>query len=299
MCRQVCLPDKPATQADHLWLFQTFSSAPRLACRGSWFMAIRSADDIIRAAIAASIAEGMTYPVDALKTRLQLKKVTGSKTSLAGTYGSLYRGISPAIARHIPYTSIRITAFHALQEQLGTGFPATTVAGLLAGGLGQLVAAPLDLIKIRMIADARSSQTPRYTSLIDAAVKIVSREKFLGLWHGAGMAVQRAALVNLGELSTYSVVKQALLEHGREDVLSTHLTASLCSGAVSTLISNPADVVKSRKMNDSTATSSIRLLRDVYVESGWRGLYRGSIMTWARLGPWQLIFWVCFEKLRN
>ncbi len=34
-------------------------------------MAIRSADDIIRAAIAASIAEGMTYPVDALKTRLQ------------------------------------------------------------------------------------------------------------------------------------------------------------------------------------------------------------------------------------
>ncbi len=139
-------------------------------------MAIRSADDIIRAAIAASIAEGMTYPVDALKTRLQLKKVTGSKTSLAGTYGSLYRGISPAIARHIPYTSIRITAFHALQEQLGTGFPATTVAGLLAGGLGQLVAAPLDLIKIRMIADARSSQTPRYTSLIDVQSRL-SHEK--------------------------------------------------------------------------------------------------------------------------
>ena len=262
-------------------------------------MAILSADDIIRAAIAASIAEGMTYPVDALKTRLQLRPLTSLHHLGSLGPGSLYRGISPAIARHVPYTSIRITVFHALQEQLGTGFPATMASGLLAGGLGQLVAAPLDLIKIRMVADARSAQAPRYTSLLDATVKIVGREKVLGLWHGATVAVQRAALVNLGELSTYSVVKKALLDHGREDALSTHLTASLCSGAVSTLISNPADVVKSRMMNDPTATSSIRVLRDVYAESGWRGLYRGSVTTWARLGPWQVIFWACFEKMRG
>lgn len=263
-------------------------------------MAILSADAIARAAIAASIAEGVTYPVDALKTRRQLGPHSGppSLRSLR-SLRSLYAGISPAIARHVPYTSIRISVFHALQDRLGAGLPATMASGLVAGALGQLAAAPLDLIKIRMVADARSTQPPRYNSLLDAAVKIVRREKLGGLWHGSTVAVQRAALVNLGELSTYSIVKKTLLDHGRQDTLSTHMTASLCSGAVSTLISNPADVVKSRKMNDPTATSSIRVLRDVYAESGWRGLYRGSVTTWVRLGPWQLIFWSSFEKMRG
>lgn len=250
-------------------------------------------DDIAKAAISASIAEFATFPIDAFKTQLQLgQSRNGGRLDLR----RLYRGSSAAIARHIPYTSIRITLFRALQDGLGTSFSATMTSGLVAGATGQLVAAPLDLIKIRMIADAKSSH-PRYRSLADAAIKITSQEKVMGLWHGSGVAVQRAALVNLGELSTYSVVKKTLLDRGHEDTLSTHIASSLCSGAVSTLISNPADVVKSRMMNSPASTSSIRVLRDVYFEQGWRGLYRGSLATWTRLGPWQLIFWNVFERI--
>ena len=32
---------------------------------------------------------------------------------------------------------------------------------------------------------------------------------------------------------------------------------------------------------------------------GWRGLYSGFLPTWARLGPWQLTFWVSYEQLRK
>ena len=32
---------------------------------------------------------------------------------------------------------------------------------------------------------------------------------------------------------------------------------------------------------------------------GWRGLYAGFLPTWARLGPWQVTFWVTYEQLRS
>ena len=32
---------------------------------------------------------------------------------------------------------------------------------------------------------------------------------------------------------------------------------------------------------------------------GLRGLYAGFLPTWARLGPWQLTFWLSFEQLRK
>lgn len=250
-------------------------------------------ENVARAAIAASIAEGVTFPIDAAKTSVQLGRLKG-----VPPVRQLYRGASAAIARHIPYTSIRITIFHSLQDDLvGNSFPATMVSGLVAGAAGQFVAAPLDLIKIRMIADARSP-SPRYSSLLDAFVKI-GGEKRLSLWHGSGIAVQRAALVNLGELSTYSIAKQLLLDRGHPDTLSTHITSSLCSGAVSTLISNPADVVKSRMMNDPSLTSSIRVLRALWNEQGIRGLYRGSLHTYLRLAPWQLVFWSVFEATKE
>mgnify|MGYP001810744471 CR=1 FL=1 len=62
--------------------------------------------------------------------------------------------------RHVPYTGIRVLAFEQLrglaQRTLGTQpgaplpLPAGLAAGLVAGGLGQLVAVPADLVKVSM-----------------------------------------------------------------------------------------------------------------------------------------------------
>jgi solute carrier family 25 uncoupling protein 27 len=256
---------------------------------------------VARAAIAAAIAEGATFPIDSLKTRRQLERGAGG--ALAGprlepqSLRALYAGSSAAILRHLPYTGIRISAFHALQERFGTGFVSSLGSGLLAGGLAQSVAAPFDLAKIRLVADARSMQPRRYSGVIDTFVKVYRTDGVGGLWHGSLVAVQRAALVNLGELSTYSLVKQKLIQRGHQDTLRTHVASSLCSGLVSTLISNPADVVKSRMMNDKSIRSSMDCLRQCWHDEGLRGLYRGGLSTYLRLGPWQLCFWTVFETI--
>ena len=56
----------------------------------------------------------------------------------------------------------------------------------------------------------------------------------LGLWRGCWPNVCRAALVNLGDLSTYDSVKRNILDNTNlEDNTLTHTMSSACAGSVS------------------------------------------------------------------
>lgn len=143
---------------------------------------------LLISAAAASVAETATFPLDLLKTRLQLAgqqagqqaaAATGARpaglvttaASVVRTEGmhGLYAGLAPAVLRHVPYTGIRVLAFEQLrglaQRRLlpaGDGsahaqlpLPVSLAIGLTAGGVAQLVAVPADLVKVRMQADGR------------------------------------------------------------------------------------------------------------------------------------------------
>lgn len=68
--------------------------------------------------VSASIAESATYPIDAIKTQLQLQRSTAGSTKPAGAVllarlvlqknglAGLYAGLSPAALRHVFYTGI-------------------------------------------------------------------------------------------------------------------------------------------------------------------------------------------------
>ena len=40
------------------------------------------------------------------------------------------------------------------------------------------------------------------------------------------------------------------------------------------------------------------LVKTVKIE-GLKALWKGFFPTWARLGPWQFVFWVSYEKFRQ
>ena len=74
-----------------------------------------------------------------------------------------------------------------------------------------------------------------------------------GLWRGCWPNVWRAALVNLGDLSTYDSVKRGILDNtSMEDNTVTHTMSSACAGLVGAIMGTPADVVKARIMNQPT-----------------------------------------------
>lgn len=300
---------------------------------------------LLLSGVSASVAEAVTFPLDAVKTRMQLNYSQGwqMKGGLLRTLHqiawkegprSLYTGLFPAILRHVPYTGVRITLFEALKdiynkkagrdcESPALPLGPSLAFGLLSGGIGQLVAVPCDVVKIRMQADRiafSSGKQPylRYPTTWAAFMEVTSGGGVLGIraaWRGSLPAISRAALVNLGELSTYDAAKRTLLSfhfversqsRGDEPVI-VHVLSSICSGFVASAVSTPADVVKSRIMAIGTGASNpntpYKNITDCVVrtvkEEGVRGLYKGFLPTWARLGPWQLVFWTSYEKLRS
>lgn len=174
----------------------------------------------------------------------------------------------------------------------------------------QVVASPADLVKVRMQADGRMVShclQPRYGGPFDALNKIIFAEGFRGLWKGVVPNVQRAFLVNMGELACYDHAKHFIIEsHIANDNIYAHTLASAMSGLSATALSCPADVVKTRMMNQSLSEdgklrykNSIDCLAKTVRIEGARALWKGFFPTWARLGPWQFVFWVSYEKFRQ
>ena len=278
---------------------------------------------------ASMLAEGATFPVDITKTRLQLQGQADFKGSKLGFGGmgmsilrneglsGLYAGVTPAVVRHIPYTGFRCIGYEYIRGFFCGSAPkdqapflAKAAAGMSAGAIGQAIAVPCDLIKVRMQADGRlvaagELKAPRYAGITDAFTKIRAQEGIKGFYAGCTPAIQRAALVNLGELTTYDTAKKSIVVYTGDNLLC-HLCSAICSGFVASLCSTPADVAKSRIMSQKPLADGSLLYsgtldcwRKVVASEGFPALYKGFMPGWLRLGPWQLVFWCSYEQLRK
>ncbi|KAG4165414.1 hypothetical protein ERO13_A13G077800v2 [Gossypium hirsutum] len=273
----------------------------------------RTGIKILLTSLSAMVAETSTFPIDLTKTRLQLhgesqplssstRRPTNSFRVAAGIVrdqgaSGLYKGLSPAIIRHLFYTPIRIVGYENLRNLVSAdgslSLSSKALVGGISGAIAQFVASPADLVKVRMQADGR---------LINNAM-----EGLGGLWKGVLPNVQRAFLVNMGELACYDHAKRFVINNQiSDDNIYAHTLASIMSGLSATMLSCPADVVKTRMMNQAASkagnvmykSSYDCLVKTVKIE-GLTALWKGFFTTWARLGPWQFFFWVSYEKFRQ
>lgn len=286
-------------------------------------------------ATASTVAETVTFPLDLTKTRLMIQgekggsEVVQTLTQRRGMVTmamgivreegllKLWQGLPPAVARHFIYTGVRMGAYEQLREK-GFGrnkdgsFPIWKAAagGLCAGSIGQFAASPMDLVKVQMQMEGKwrlEGKPPRVHGIADALSQTYKKGGIRGLWTGWVPNVQRAALVNMGDLATYDTVKHALLRNTTlQDNWVCHGLSSVASGLVAATLGTPADVVKTRIMNQPRDSNN----RGVYYKSsldclirsvkneGFFSLYKGFIPTWSRMAPWSLTFWLSLEKIR-
>jgi len=284
----------------------------------------------------AFVAETVTYPLDITKTRLQIQgeiskhveKTVHSnphRGMLATAFGivreegamKLWQGLTPALYRHVVYSGCRVNFYEILREKVfkknadGT-FPVwkAATAGCLAGAAGQFFASPADLVKVNMQMEGKrrlEGKAARVKSAASAFRQIALEGGVRGLWRGWVPNVQRAALVNLGDLATYDTAKRfLLLKTSLKEGPITHCLSSLQSGFVSSLLSTPADVIKARVMNQPTRdgkgllySGSVDCIMKTIRQEGFFALYKGFLPTYTRLGPWYMLFWMTYEQVRK
>ncbi|XP_005490412.1 mitochondrial uncoupling protein 4 isoform X2 [Zonotrichia leucophrys gambelii] len=283
-------------------------------------------------ACAAAVAELVTFPLDLTKTRLQVQgeaaagpavPYRGMLRTAAGIaqeegIWKLWQGATPAVYRHIVYTGVRMVTYEHLRDSVlgraeGESFPLwkAVVGGVSAGAIGQFFASPTDLVKVQMQMEGKrklEGKPLRFRGVHHAFLKILSEGGVRGLWAGWVPNVQRAALVNMGDLTTYDTVKHFLLLNTTlVDNSVTHSVSSVCSGLVAAVLGTPADVVKTRIMNQPRDKqgrgllykSSMDCLIQTVQGEGLMSLYKGFIPTWMRMAPWSLVFWLTYEQIRR
>ncbi|CAM9703683.1 unnamed protein product, partial [Ectocarpus fasciculatus] len=246
--------------------------------------------------IAATVAETCTHPIDFVKTQTQIRKnsyFSCAKETLA-THGvvGFYPSLLPAVARHWVYTSCRI----GIYEQISGGSVGwKAAAAFTAGALSQFIANPMDLVKIQIIDNPKLS--------VREAVSTTFRSSGLkGFYTGWQPNVARSCFCNLAELVTYDMSKNFLINKLKFcDSTCAHFVSALMSGLAATLASTPADFIKSNYMShpEKYNYSLGRCVVSLVKERGILVLWRGSVFNFLRLGPWQTIFWVTYERLKK
>lgn len=121
------------------------------------------------------------------------------------------------------YSGVRMTLYEYIREEmLGKNDDGTIplwkslVGGCVAGMTAQFLASPADLVKVQIQMEGRrrlQGLEPRVLNTRDACSKIFAQGGVRGLWKGAVPNIQRAAFVNLGDLTTYDTVKHMILKH--------------------------------------------------------------------------------------
>ncbi|KPJ08204.1 Mitochondrial uncoupling protein 4 [Papilio machaon] len=216
-----------------------------------------------------------------------------------------YNG-APEMPPNIFYERFR----NALKDGQGnTSLAAQSLCGASAGALSQLIASPTDLVKVQMQAEGRrllQGKRPRFANCRQAYSILYSESGIRGFWRGAIPNAQRAALVNLGDLAAYDSCKRLLVrDMGMADSPLVHTLAAFAAGFVAAVMGTPADVMKTRLMNQPVGPDGRGLLyrglvdcvRQSVKNEGVLTLYKGFLPTWVRMGPWALVNWVAFENI--
>jgi len=261
--------------------------------------------------VAATLAASITHPLDLTKVRLQASGDKGMisslrKTVAAGGVRGLFDGISGTWLRQMTYSICRFWAYDQSKKILGADnkSPAwkLALAGSMAGGIAGMVGNPGEIMMVRMQADMAKPPEKRlnYKHSIDGLIRM-TREEGLSSWtRGMGPNVFRAILMNASQLASYDFFKTELLQHGFQDNIYCHFTASFAAGTVATTVCSPADVLKSRIMNASGpgSTSTIAVIRNSFKNEGAMFMFKGWVPAWTRLNPTTILIFLILEQLK-
>ena len=264
---------------------------------------------------ASAFAETLTLPTDVAKTRLQVQipKPDGSMRYQGmlhclrtmrceeGT-ASLWKGLAPALIRQVSYSTLSLVIYEPIRNMFCAadetpGFLQRLAAGGTAGCISISVFNPTEVLKTQIM----TAQGTQGLSMSTVIRRVYQADGVLGFWAGYGPNLARTFLVNAAELGTYDQAKNMIVPILGDNFVS-HLSASTVAGVVSAAVSTPADVVKTRLMNQAGGAQAYSGMVDAFIKTvrieGPSALYKGFTPIVVRKVLWCSAFFSTFEQIR-
>jgi len=268
------------------------------------------------------------HPLDTVKTRLQLSgaknKTSGVKYTgffdcvkqITKTEGalSLYKGLTPFSVHLVSKYFFRYGVNFQLRAFLCSGenttFLQNIFAGMVAGATEALIiVTPFEVVKTRLQAQHGSivgegAKNLKYTGPFQTVGRIIRKEGPQGLWKGASPTVFRQATNQASMFSTYTFLRRKLWNDADSLAPWQAAITGLISACVGPCLNGPADVIKTRLMNQTHSMvepqdrykGMFDAFKRILKSEGPMALYKGIGPRLARVAPGQAITWMAVEK---
>ncbi|XP_023268542.1 solute carrier family 25 member 38-B-like isoform X2 [Seriola lalandi dorsalis] len=250
-------------------------------------------------------------PLDLVKTRLQTlqnnAKPGAPKVGMFAVFVnvirtenffSLWKGVSPSFVRCIPGVGIYFSTFYSLKQHFFLErAPNAGEAVLLGAGARALAGVcmlPFTVIKTRF-----ESGCYNYVSVPGALKSVYETEGIRALFSGLTATLLRDAPFSGIYVMFYSQAKRALPQ---EVTLSAYVplvnfSCGLVAGVMASLVTQPADVVKTHIQVSPSHWSTADAIRYIYMEHGMGGFFRGAVPRSLRRTLMAAMAWTVYEQL--
>lgn len=260
-------------------------------------------NSIIIGGITGFVSQGLTWPMEYLKTTKQLPRY--KNTSIFNTLvtdikmngiTTVYRGIAPQLLSSIPRSSIRFSVYENLKKKLqddkgDLSNSKKLICGLTAGGVEAMtVMTPAEVIKIQTINKGKS---------VPESIKIIYRENgLLGFYKGGLETTLRQATTQGTSFLVYDKSKKI---YEKNDYLNNYsgMLAGMTGGTMAVLVNNPIDAIKTYKQSDRGNGNLITIGKEILETKGFRGFYNGAVLRICRVAPLHGITFFTYDWLKN
>lgn len=256
--------------------------------------------DLIAGGCCGLAVDSFLFPVDTCKTRLQSENGFWK----AGGFRDIYNGVLPVIAASVPiaatffcvYESVRNCFTISGQESETYGnFLVNFLINSLAASLGEmfagLIRVPIDIVKQK-----RQINKVHYRA-IDILMQAYKSEGLInGIYRGYGITIMRDIPFSMIQYPLWELLKAITKYLTRSQ---PHPFVDACfgsiSGAISSAITTPLDVAKTRiQLADLESNSEYcveqqspcNIWQTLYKQKGLAGVYSGFVprVLWTTIG---------------
>lgn len=168
------------------------------------------------------------------------------------------------------------------------------IAGCVGGVAGVFVGHPLDTVKVNL--QTQSTINPKYTGTLDCIKSLMVKEGIRGVYRGVSSPIAGLAAINAIVFGVYGNVKKNM---ANPNSLSSHAIAGATAGFLTSFITSPMELVKSRIQVAGTKAGKnpLNCLVKIYTRKKLRGVFQGLGITIGREVPAFTTYFVTYELL--